>query len=75
MLRHLICAYLNAGAGQGYPIPQTQVVAMWNAVKNGGVYYPIGNTGNGLTADGVKSYIENMYHTGVGDNLVGCNKE
>lgn len=74
LLRHLICAYLNAGANQGYPITQAQVIAMWNAVKSGGVYYPNGNTGTGLTADGVKSYIENMYHTGVDDTLVGCKK-
>lgn len=75
LLRHLVAAYLNAGAGQGYPITQTQVVAMWNAVKGGGVYYPSGSSGAGLTADGVKSYIENMYHSGVGDNLEGCQKE
>lgn len=77
LLRHLVSAYLNATstAGQNYPITSAQIVDMWNGVSAGGVYYPSGNTGAGLTADGIKSYIQGMYHTGIADNLEGCNKE
>lgn len=73
LLRALFCAYLNAGAQSSYPITRTQIIAMWDAVKGGGVYYPNGNSAAGLTADGILNYIEGMYDLGS-DNLVGCKK-
>lgn len=77
LLRHLSCAYLNAGAIPSmYPITQAQVIAMWNAVKNGGTYCPTGPSGPGcaMTADDIIAYISGMYDVGVDDGLEGCKK-
>jgi hypothetical protein len=73
LLRHLVCAYLNANSGFAYPIKADQVIAMWNAVKNGGTYDPNG-TGQGMTANDIILYISGMYDTGVDDTMVGCKK-
>lgn len=68
LLRHLSAAWLNAGyfnaSAAQYPISKAQVVAMWHAVKFGGLYCPpsMPNCGTkGWSADQVKSYIEGMY--------------
>lgn len=67
LLRHLSCAYLNAAyfgsASQDYPITTQQVIDMWNAVKNGGLYCPTGMTcgGGGMSADQIIAYISGMY--------------
>lgn len=68
LLRHLACAYLNAGyfnsVSQDYPLTQLQVVAMWNAVKGGGIYCPNGMTcanGAGMSAQNIIDYIQNLY--------------
>lgn len=77
LLRHLASAYLNAGAlPKNYPITQTQVIAMWNAVKNGGAYCPTGPASNScaMTAAQIIDYISNMYDTGIVDDLEGCKK-
>ena len=73
LLRHLACAYLNAGANQGYPITTTQVIAMWNAVRSGGTYCPTGSS-TCMTAADIINYISGMYDTGVADTLEGCRK-
>lgn len=68
LLRHLACAYLNAGyfnsVSQDYPLTKTQVVEMWNAVKGGGIYCPSGITcanGTGMSAQNIIDYIQNLY--------------
>lgn len=64
LMRHLICAWLNAGAVPGYPIPQQQVVAMQTQLVSPGYYCPAGvqcTGGTGMSADDVIRYIEGMY--------------
>lgn len=68
LLRHLACAYLNAGqfgsANQDYPISMQQVKDMWNAVKGGGLYCPQGMTcavGTGMSASQIIDYIQGLY--------------
>lgn len=67
LMRALICAYLNAAwfnsTSEDYPISMQQVIDMWNAVKNGGLYCPPNMTcnGGGLSADQIVAYIEGMY--------------
>lgn len=68
LLRHLSCAYLNAGyfgtSGQDYPLTMDQVVDMWNQVKNGGTYCPKGMTcapEKEMSAAQIIAYIEGLY--------------
>jgi hypothetical protein len=67
LLRHLSCAWLNAGyfhsSAAQYPITKAQVIEMWNAVKAGGTYCPssIPNCPSPWSAAQVIAYIEGMY--------------
>ncbi|MDP1902426.1 MAG: hypothetical protein Q8K96_18555 [Rubrivivax sp.] len=67
LLRHLSCAWLNAGyftsAAALYPITKAQVIDMWTQLKNTGVYCPSSLSGCSVpwTADKVISYIEGLY--------------
>ena len=79
LMRHLSAAWLNAGyftsATQRYPITRTQIIAMWNATKSGGLYCPgsfaSGCGSSGWTAAQVIAYIEGIYdiNDGVGPDL------
>ena len=64
LMRHLICAWLNASRFDDYPISRAQVQDMWIAVANGGLYCPssiVCNDSMGMDATEVKEYIESMY--------------
>jgi hypothetical protein len=64
LMRHLICAWLNASRFDDYPITRSQVQDMWLAVANGGLYCPssiVCNESMGMDATEVKNYIESMY--------------
>lgn len=67
LLRHLSSAYLNAmyfsSTSQDYPLSTLQIVAMWDAVKDGGTYCPAGMVcnGNAMSAAQIIAYIEGMY--------------
>lgn len=64
LMRHLLCAWLNAAYFEDYPVTKAQVTEMWNAVKAGGTYCPSSllNCGaNGWSASKVIAYIEGMY--------------
>ncbi|MDE2323927.1 MAG: hypothetical protein KGL51_04555 [Betaproteobacteria bacterium] len=65
LLRHLSAAWLNAGyfntSSQKYPITRSQLTDMWNAVKFGGTYCPTSSCSSPWTADGIITYISNMY--------------
>lgn len=68
LLRHLACAWLNAGyfqgAGAKYPLTRAQIIAMWDATKNGGFYCPGGGScsaATGWSGAQVISYISGMY--------------
>jgi hypothetical protein len=67
LLRHLSCAWLNAGYFAGssalYPITKTQVIDMWTQLKTTGVYCPSSLSGCSTpwTAYQVISYIEGLY--------------
>lgn len=78
LLRHLSCAWLNAGyfkdAGAKYPLTKAQVVEMWMQLKTTGGYCPssLKCTKPWSPAD-VIAYISNMYDTNAAvDNL--CKK-
>lgn len=78
LLRHLSCAWLNAGYFQGsaakYPLTKAQVVDMWGQLRSKGTYCP-GSLSciQPWTASDVIRYIENMYDTNAPvDNL--CKK-
>ena len=73
LMRHLSAAWLNAGYFSGdaakYPITQKQVIDMWDATKDGGLYCPgtIGGCGtSGWTAEKVIMYISGMYDINSG---------
>lgn len=78
LMRALICAYLNAAwfnsSSQDYPITTQQVIDMWNAVKNGGLYCPANMTcnGGGMSAAQIVSYIEGMYDINADINVDLC---
>lgn len=80
LLRHLSCAWLNAGyfksSAAQYPLTKAQVQDMWNQLRATGMYCPGTMTcapGKGWSALQVKSYIENMYDVNAPvDNL--CKK-
>lgn len=64
LLRHLVSAYLNASYFEYYPITKQQVIEMWNAVGNGGLYCPNGiscGINDAMSASQIISYIEGMY--------------
>lgn len=63
LMRALICAWLNAGFFEYYPLTKKQVVDMWDQVKSGGIYCPSGTScgSNGMTAEDIRKYIEDMY--------------
>ncbi len=63
MLRHLICAWLNAGSIAGYPITRQQVQDMWSQLSTTGRYCPtsVTCTDGGLDAGQVKEMIEATY--------------
>lgn len=68
-MRHLACAWLNAGYFADYPITRVQITDMWNAVVfGGGVYYPSGGTSGGMNKDQLVAYISGMYDYNA-DNL------
>lgn len=67
LARHLSAAWLNAGlfnssTGQ-YPVTRLQIIAMWNATKNGGTYCPSSIVSCALpwSAGMVIDYISGMY--------------
>lgn len=63
-MRHLIAAWLNAGLFADYPITRDQIVDMWLAAKDGGVYCPSSLTctgDSGLDRDEIIAYISGMY--------------
>ncbi|NCT83265.1 MAG: hypothetical protein GXC94_08990 [Comamonadaceae bacterium] len=78
LLRHLSCAWLNAGYFQGtsaqYPMTKAQVVDIWVQLSKTGVYCPSSlKCTKPWTAADVISYIENMYDVNAPvDNL--CKK-
>jgi len=78
LLRHLSCAWLNAGYFQGsaakYPRTQAQVVDMWVQLNTKGSYCPGSlSCTKPWTASDVLTYIQNMYDTNAPvDNL--CKK-
>lgn len=66
LLRHLACAWLNAGYFQStaakYPLSRAQIIQMWDQTKSGGLYCPTGCTpANGWTPQQVINYISGMY--------------
>lgn len=66
LLRHLSCAWLNAGyflmAASKYPMTKDQVVDMWLQLKSTGVYCPGSlKCTKPWTAADVIAYISNMY--------------
>lgn len=68
LIRHLACAYLNAGyfnsANQDYPLTKKQVKDIWAAVGFGGLYCPDGMTcssSNAWDASKVIAYIQGLY--------------
>ncbi|WP_210544241.1 hypothetical protein [Rhodoferax sp. PAMC 29310] len=72
LLRHLAAAWLNAGrftsASNRYPLSRSQIIAMWDATKSGGLYMPNGaSVSQGWSATQVISYIEGMYDINSGD--------
>lgn len=81
LLRHLACAYLNAAyfnsSSQDYPLSTEQVIAMWNAVKGGGIYCPQGITcapGTGMSAMQIISYIQGLYDINAEVEVDICRK-
>lgn len=78
LLRHLSCAWLNAGyfqtAAAKYPMTKAQVVDMWLQLKSTGSYCPGGLTcSKPWSAADVIAYISNMYDVNAPvDNL--CKK-
>ena len=67
LLRHLACAWLNAGyfssPSAQYPLTRPQIIAMWNATKSGGLYCPLNSCSatTGWTSAQVITYISGMY--------------
>jgi len=63
LIRHLICAWLNAGAVAGYPLTQQQVQEMYAQLASSGYYCPDGVVcaEGGMSAEDVASYIAGMY--------------
>lgn len=61
--RHLICAWLNAGAVSGYPITRQQVQDIWSQLSTIGRYCPTSVSCNdgGLDAGQVQQMIEATY--------------
>ncbi len=70
LMRHLIAAWLNAAYfSSNYPLKQTDVVAMWNAVKAGGTYCPSTITcTTPWTSTDVINYISGMYDINASGN-------
>jgi len=61
--RHLICAWLNAGAVSGYPITRQQVQDIWSQLSTTGSYCPtsVTCTDGGLDAVQIQQMIEATY--------------
>jgi hypothetical protein len=58
--RAVVASLLNAAQYPSYPVSAARVVAMFNAVKDGGVYHVDGANLN-LTRLGVIQYLETLY--------------
>jgi hypothetical protein len=76
LLRHLSCAWLNAGYFTGstaqYPLTQAQVMDIWNQLSTKGTYCPpsLTSCAHPWTASDVINYISGMYDTNAPvDNL------
>lgn len=64
LLRHLVAAWLNAGAFPDYPITREVLLNMWLAIRDRGLYCPSNvscDDSTGMDADEIKNYIEGMY--------------
>lgn len=63
LLRHLLCAWLNAGAVNGYAINREQILDMWSQLSAGKLYCPgdITCNGEGMDAGQVTAMIEATY--------------
>jgi hypothetical protein len=79
LLRHLSAAWLNAGfytsSAAKYPLTKQQVIDMWNAVKMGGTYCPVGVTcTRPWTVTDVINYISGMYDLNALSDPPVCKK-
>ncbi|WP_332673827.1 hypothetical protein [Aromatoleum sp.] len=72
--RHLICAWLNAGAVSGYPINRQQVLDIWSQLSTTGRYCPtsVTCTDGGLDAAQVRQMIEATYGYSASDASTMC---